>query len=151
MMLYGLTLSMLVPYFSSSCEVLSLWSSWIPKGRQNGSEQTSRLVNYISGDGSKCLDLELWIQLLAWNPTSTNKQYSLSEKARVSSYIFTPLAFASILLFAMHIQHLSSAGRKWVSPQMSRSLTDKCEKLWDRLEGLLSVCALLGVGAFFWF
>lgn len=65
MMLYGLTLSMLVPYFSSSCEVLSLWSSWIPKERQNGSEQTSRLVNYISGDGSKCLDLELWIQLLA--------------------------------------------------------------------------------------
>lgn len=53
MMPYRLTLLMLVPYFSSSSEVLSLWSSWIPKERENNSEQAEcqTVEIFISGSG----------------------------------------------------------------------------------------------------
>lgn len=47
---YGLTLFVLVPYFSSSSEVLSLWSSWIPKERENDSEQNVSLWKFLFQD-----------------------------------------------------------------------------------------------------
>jgi len=80
MMLYGLTLLTLVPYFSSSSEALSLWSSWIPKERENDSEQNVRLLKNLfqgSGECSDCLDLGLWIQFLVWRPTFTHRQYAI--------------------------------------------------------------------------
>lgn len=60
MMPYGLTLFVLVPYFSSSSEALSLWSSWIPKEREKDSEQNVSLWKFLLQDLETVRTAWLW-------------------------------------------------------------------------------------------